>query len=441
MTSLRQRLLIGLLASTLISTSVSALIVYERVRGAAADLSDYHLAQVAANLPLRIDAQPEPPDDGDPDNDILIQIWNSDSRLVYPSKPAVTLQKPSKLGYGQQNLRRNWRTYSESQVDRTVLVAQPISTRETLAVSLAVGAVMPFLVLIPVLMLLTWGIVGRTLNPLRRVAVDVAKRSADALQPVSAVNLPDEVQPLIAAVNQLMVQLDSALKAQREFIADAAHELRTPLAALKLQLQLADRAAPGEVRSVAFAKTYERLDRATHLVGQLLALARQAPGVAERRQQSVRLDNLIRIVASDFQAVAADRFITFGLKGGGDDLRIIGDPEALRVMLNNVVDNALRYTGSGGSVLVESGLDGRGPFIRVTDTGPGIPIDERDLVFNRFHRGEETKSSGSGLGLAIVKSVAERHGCKVELCDAITGSGLVFTIWFPLVHSAVSEPR
>ena len=440
MTTLRRQLLIGLLAGMLVSTLISGAVTYERVRRAAAELFDYQLAQVAANLPLRIDSQPEPPDDGDPDNDILIQIWNGEGRLIYPIRPAVTLQKPQAFGYSEDPEGRGWRTYSESQRGRTVLIAQPLRSREKLAASLVVRALVPFLTLIPVLGLLTWLIVGRTLRPLRQVAEEVAGRSANALQPITEVNLPQEIRPLIDAMNNLLSRLDRAFTAQRAFVADAAHELRSPLTALRLQLQLADRALPGESRAIAFAKAYERLDRATHLVHQLLVLARQEPGFAEEQaQESIALDDLARLITKDFETLAQDRGVSFALHVGGSGSKVVGNVEALRIMLGNVVDNALRYTPCGGKVSVETGVENASPFVRIVDDGPGVPLEEREKVFHRFHRGEAVKVSGSGLGLAIVRSVAERHGCLILMCDPVNGTGLVFTIYFasPTLNDAM----
>lgn len=431
MTTLRSQLLIGLLGGMLVSTLVAGVVTYERVNRAAAELSDYQLAQVAANLPLRIDSQPEPPDDGDPDNDILIQIWNEEGRLIYPVHPAVTLQMPQTLGFGEEREGRGWRTYTESQRGRTVLIAQPLIARGKLAASLVVRALLPFVVLIPVLALVTWLIVGKTLKPLRLVAESVARRSADALQPVPTLDLPQEVRPLIDAVNNLLLLLDRAFTAQRAFVADAAHELRSPLTALRLQLQIAERAPAGKPKSIAFTKTYERLDRAIHLVHQLLVLARQESGVVEAPQELIALEDLLRLTTKDFATLAEDRLVALELKAGYGNAQVLGNAEALRVMLSNVIDNALRYTSAGGKVSILTGVENALPFVRVVDDGPGIPQAEREQVFLRFHRGELVQTSGSGLGLAIVRTVADRHGCFISLREPQSGTGLVFTISFP----------
>jgi two-component system OmpR family sensor kinase len=234
---------------------------------------------------------------------------------------------------------------------------------------------------------------------------------------------------MVRALNDLLARLGQALEAQREFVADAAHELRTPLTALKLQLQLAERAEPGAAQAAAFERLHRRLDRASHLVEQLLALARQEPALEEAAREEVDLAQLAREVVAEYDALAETRSIDLGVEVDSQ-ARVLGRRDGLRAMLGNLVDNALRYTPAGGRVdVIVGAVDGR-PSLRVADTGPGIPPEQREHVFDRFHRGGDADTPGTGLGLAIVKRVAERHGATVRLLDGPGGRGLEVRVAF-----------
>lgn len=431
MKTLRNQLLLWLLGGMLACTLVAGFMTYRRVDRAAEELFDYELAAVAANLPQKIAAQPEPPDDGDPDNDILIEIWNDEGSLVYPQRPTVTIARPPEIGYSNAVVGgTGWRIYAQRQPGRYVELAQPLAARQRLAAAFVVRAILPFFVLIPVLSVLIWYVVGRSLRPLQRVAGAMRDRSPELLEPLPTDGLPQEVRPLIEALNDLLGRLGQALAAQRAFIADAAHELRSPLTALKLQLQLAERARTDDQRATAFAKLHERLDRSTHLIEQLLTLAREEPRAAIAPLEDVDLAHLVREVASDQAALAHHRGIDLESRVDEGPLWVRGQRESLRIMLGNVVDNAVRYCPTGGLVRVVASLAGTHPVLRVSDTGPGIPDAERLRVFDRFYRREGTNAPGSGLGLAIVRTIAQHHHCSVALEDRVGGPGLVVTLTF-----------
>jgi two-component system, OmpR family, sensor kinase len=211
-------------------------------------------------------------------------------------------------------------------------------------------------------------------------------------------------------------------------VADAAHELRTPLAAVDLQAQLVERAAwPGE-RAAAVSKLRAGLQRATHLVQQLLILARQDPATAPSREGAVRLNDTVRLALGDFVAPAHAKGIDLGLVRD-DPASIAGDADGLRILVGNLLDNAIRYTPDGGRVDISVARDGSTAVLAVTDTGPGIPAEERERVLRRFYRRPGSGASGSGLGLAIVKGIAERHGAALSL-DAAAGGGLRVRVRF-----------
>jgi two-component system OmpR family sensor kinase len=292
--------------------------------------------------------------------------------------------------------------------------------------------------LIPVLGIAILLIVRRGLKPLKRIAAEVDARNAGALEPVRESPVPEEVQPLVQALNSLLERLDHALAAQRAFVADAAHELRTPLTAIALQTQLLARAQGEAERAEALQKLQAGVERGSHLVQQLLTLARQEPAAAERVFVPVDLAALARTVITERTALALERGIDLGLPRA-EAVTVSGNAEALQALLGNLVDNALRYTPAGGKVDVEVYAAAGTPLLAVADAGPGIPAAERERVFDRFYRVPGSHATGTGLGLAIVKSIAEIHGARVELKDA-EGGGLRVEVGFTPRVAASAVP-
>jgi two-component system OmpR family sensor kinase len=241
--------------------------------------------------------------------------------------------------------------------------------------------------------------------------------------------VPEEAQPLVLSLNDLLARLKSALDAQRALVADAAHELRTPLTALQLQVQLVERATSAEERASALGALQTGLQRAIHAVQQLLTLARQEPGAGEYRPVTLSLAQLIRDVVVEQESLAEAKGIDLGVTQADEQALVSGDREALRILLSNLVGNALRYTPRGGRVDVACGMREGQAFMSVDDNGPGIPPEDRERVFDRFYRGAAGGEIGSGLGLSIVKAIADRHRASVVLGDSDVG-GLRATVSF-----------
>jgi two-component system OmpR family sensor kinase len=237
------------------------------------------------------------------------------------------------------------------------------------------------------------------------------------------VGLPSEIRPLADALNDLLGRLDQSFSLQRRFAADAAHELRTPLTALNLQVQLAERAQTDADRARAFERLRQGIRRATRLVQQLLTMARLDPDAATATPTSIDVGKLVASVVEDARPLAAERAIALNCEGTTDPACVNGSEDALRILFNNLVDNALRYTPAGGRVLTAVARDQDGVQVVVEDTGPGIPEEERERVFDRFYRGRSAEATGTGLGLAIVSQVAEMHRGAVTLEAADPGSG------------------
>lgn len=431
MRTIRQQLLLSLLGGTMACTLVAGAALYWKVREEAGELFDAQLKQVAVSLPPALSPQAELLDKAEPEADILIQAWDRNGRLLYSSYPAAALPHYPPTGFRTVEVRGDhWRVYSETRRDRFVQVAQPFNARTELAAEVAFRSLLPFIAVIPVLAALIWIVVGRSLQPLQRVARAVGQRSPRALQPLATEGLPPEVTPMLDALNDLLRQLDHALASQQAFVADAAHELRSPLTALKLQLQLAERAKTEPQRTVAFEKLHDRLDRASHLVHQLLTLARHDHGREAQVFGQVDLQALVRQVVADQYVLAESKRIDLGVSSGEAPVFVSGQAGSLRILLSNLVDNALRYTPRGGRVDVSAMVEADGVRLQVSDTGPGIPAADRPRVFDRFYRSEGNETWGSGLGMSIVKRIADLHGATVLLGDNPAASGLLVTVLF-----------
>jgi two-component system, OmpR family, sensor kinase len=257
---------------------------------------------------------------------------------------------------------------------------------------------------------------------------------ATSLEPIPTDTVPREISPLVESTNGLMARLSLALSTQRRFLADAAHELRTPVTALRLQLQLLKRAKDEADRAEAVAELEAGIDRSQSLIEKLLHVARFEHDGEQMRREQVDLAELVRSVVGAMSAKADHRGLDLGAAGDAK-VFVEGDAGQLTVLLNNLVENALRYTPAGGVVDVEAALMEGRPTLRVVDTGPGIPEPERERVFGRFYRGmhasgQAPESGGTGLGLAIVKAIAELHGAVVTLHVPQTGCGLEVRVVF-----------
>lgn len=421
--SIRSTLLAWLSIGLTLGISLIAVVLFYQAREEANQLFDYQMEQVATALPSRFLATPAPglsnPFDTTPN--VVIQIWDPTGVRIYFSHDYADLPQRAVLGFSTIEVRsQQWRVYSAQQGSTVVQIAQPLQVRSAMAVRSALKTVAPLLLLVPFLGALVWIAVSRGLAPIHGVAAQLAARDADQLAPVSDGDLPEEIRPLTQAVNALLVRLERTTGIQRIFIDDAAHELRTPLTALKLQVSLAERADDVATRAEAFAALHAGLDRATRLVQQLLTLARHEPGAAQRALQVVDLAEIARAAVADLVPQADARNVDLGMTGAVPAF-VNGDPDALRVMVNNLLDNALRATADGTSVDVAvRALDGTA-VLTIDDNGPGIAESELARVFDRFYRGSDASPGGSGLGLAIVRRITDLHQGQVALLNTSTG--------------------
>ena len=431
--SLRGRLLWFLLAAISIAAIAQATIAYRTALGDADQIFDYHMQQMALALrssaPLsNTDAARAGVDADAENNELVVQVWTPDGVQIFRTVSRAQLPQHAVLGFS--NVKANgttFRIFSVQTSSQTVQVAQDMAVRRNMAGSLALRTVGPIAVLMPILMLVVWWVVSRSLEPVARVRTQVAARQADDLSPVSENGLPDEVRPLVHELNLLFDRVRTAFAAQQHFVADAAHELRTPLAALKLQAASLERAEHPAARQVAIGRLSAGIERATRLVEQLLVLARQeASAAGGSTAQQVALGELARRTVGDLIGVAQHKGVDLGLQHA-DEVSVNGQADGLMILMRNLVDNAVKYTPPGGTVDVAV----RGASISVEDSGPGIAPEERERVFDRFYRIAGSETAGSGLGLAIVKAIAERHGATLRLGQSERLGGLSAVVTFP----------
>lgn len=312
-----------------------------------------------------------------------------------------------------------------------VQMAETLVKRDQLTREILSGMVLPQVFLILLAALFVWQGVGRGLRPLNRVREAIAHRSHRDLSPLAEQNAPEEVRPLLHAINDLMVRLAKALGTQRRFVADAAHQLRTPLAGLKTQTELALRQTDPESVRHALGQLAAGAERTIRLANQLLALARAEPeAVRSDHRQRLDLAELARRVGAEWVPEALKKEIDLGFERPDGTLPIRGDPLLLREALVNLLDNAIRYTPKGGKVTIRVAGRKR-PVLTVEDDGPGIPEAERDRVFERFYRVLGNEADGSGLGLAIVREIVLAHGAEIRLAAGPAGRGSAVSVSFP----------
>ncbi|MDB5969823.1 MAG: two-component sensor histidine kinase [Hydrocarboniphaga sp.] len=429
--SLRARLLLWLMAALLLVGVIGGIGLYQRALAEADRVFDEQLQETALALRDR-SFLPTSPAYGEREAaaDLVVQVWSLTGVRVYSSQRHATMPGLTTLGFSTVDTPdARWRVYGLQTLFNVIQVAQPMRMRESRAARLAASLLAPLALMLPVLGLIIWITVGRALRPLRSLASEVGARPAGEGAPLPARKLPAEVRPLVAALNDLLARLSALRDRERRFIADAAHELRTPLTALRLQLRGLAGATDSERHDSVIALN-AGIDRAARLVEQMLALARQdAPEAQTPAMAPVVLADLAREVVTDLLPAADARGIDLGL-AADETGAVRGDEEGLRALLRNLVDNALRYAPEHSRVDVIVERRAGALQLRVTDEGPGIALEERGRVFDRFYRVAGSSAGGSGLGLAIVRSIAEAHGASVSLDDGPDGHGLSVTVRF-----------
>lgn len=427
--SLRRRLVWLVLAAIGLVTALQAITAYRSALREADRMFDYHLEEVARSVHGGIPFAP-----GDADSEYSVQIWGPDGTELYRSSGAH-LPSQGVLGFSDSLINGvRLRIYTLQTPEHTIQIAQDLDAREARARALAARAVMPVLLLAPLLMLAVGWVISDSLAPLRRMRSQVAERAARDLSPLSTTGVPEEVQPLVGELNALFARVRATLEAQQHFVADAAHELRSPLTALKLQLQAAERARDEETRRAAIEHLGAGIGRAIGVVEQLLALAR-LEGEGPAPDEVLDLEEVARGAVSELLPTAHAKQLDVGL-ATTQSVRVNGQREALHLIVRNLLDNAIKYTPAGGRVDIALGSDAAGGWLAVEDSGSGIPQAEQERVFDRFYRVPGSEATGSGLGLAIVKTVADRQGAQLRLGHSDALGGLRVEVRFPAAAEA-----
>lgn len=439
MRSIRQKLLFTLLGALLVAGFSTAAATFFSAQTEFSLFMDTHLKETAESLresllqAFRDGKHPERLTIvGDAQSyHITVQVYDSTTNTVWVRQGNKHLPFTEEPGFTTEKLDGiNWRSYSVAAGPLIITVGQDIAVRTQLAAASAFRVLQPLCFLLPFIAIAVWIVVGDGLAPLERTARSVARRSPTSLEPISTKGLPQELAGLVLNINSLLERLRESLSAQQRFASDAAHELRTPLTAIKLQVQLAQRAKTPEAQEKCFERLNEGINRATRLVQQLLTLARLDPDASAKTLTTVKLDLLAHSVAEDMTPIAQQKAITVEAKS--EPASTDGMEDAIRLMMANLTDNAIRYTPEGGRIEIRTyTIEQDQSVIEIADNGPGIAPEERQRVFDRFYRALGTKTSGTGLGLAIVKRIVDIHHGTIDISDGLDGRGTTFKIVLP----------
>jgi two-component system OmpR family sensor kinase len=423
-TSLRRTLVVSMLIAIVAVVLAGTFAVHRELAEELGELYDAELAREAGGA-LRAPAGLEPDfakAHDDPGQDMVVAVWkDGDSApLVLAGDAAASrlahgLPRPQQVGYATELLgERPWRIYNITSHGVWVSAAQPMAVRDQATRKIERRFRLLLVAMVAMIAALVWYLVGRGLLPLRRFAEEVARRSPQALQPMTASGLPAEIAPVAAALNALLGRLERALAAQQTFVADAAHELLTPLTAVQVHLQMLERAHTETRRETAREDLRHGLNRCIRLARQLLTLARQSADIPHQSFQTIDLSAVAADAVAEAQTAAESRHTDVGVAAAAS-AQVRGDADTLRLLVRNLIDNAIKYTPPGGRVDLATGAADGIAWLTVSDNGPGIPEGDRERVFDRFFRRSGSDADGSGLGLAIVREIANRHGATVTL--------------------------
>ncbi|MEO8037639.1 MAG: ATP-binding protein [Betaproteobacteria bacterium] len=445
--SLKTRLVVLLSVVIMAIAVVQAAVSYRTAREEANELLDLYIRGIALSLrgsvvdaAAIVDPSAQ---DSEAEFNVVVQIWDEGGRRVYRSQPPEGLPTLAfSEGYSTVDTSEgHWRVFATQSSGRRIQVAQRMDARRDMATGMAIRALWPILGFAPLLIVAAAWVVGFTLRPVDQTRRTLAEREASDLRPLPLDKMPAELHPLMREFNALLARVATLMEAQRRFVADASHELRSPLTAMKLQVRAVRLAMSDETRLVLLERLEAGLDRGQRLVEQLLVLAREECGVGiHDRESSMSLDDIAREVVAEHAPRAMQRSIDLGVVAPRR-MSISADQSSVRSLLHNLVDNAVKYSPRGGTVDVRVDWIDSKPCLIVSDNGPGIPESERARVFDRFYRIAGSEGSGSGIGLAIVAQIAMRLGATVRLTDGQSGGLSVEVRFADPGSSSVSHSR
>jgi two-component system sensor histidine kinase QseC len=441
--SIRRFLVVVLLATITLINFIATLHGYRQSMVEAEQLFDVQLADIAEVLAVTAGSsvQGSAAIDGvaGHSNSIAFQVWQGEVLVSASGVAAAVPIAPLVVGYADVNFAGyRWRSFSRyvQQGDRWLIVAQRADIRFALAESIILESVLPIILGLPLMGLLIWIIVGRGLRPLRNLASEMGSKRSDDLSPVADDAPAEELAVLVESINDLLHRLDASFEREKRFAADAAHELRTPISVLKVQLHNLLRDADGDASQLEALQS--AVERMGHSVEQVLMLYRTTPEQFAARVEPLNLAGLARQVIAELYPQLEAKRQTIELLG--DKLTMQGDAFAIQTLLTNLIENASKYSGAEGAIRVVLEQSEGGVAIKVEDSGPGIPADQYAKVFERFYRVSSDRQDsgvpGSGIGLTIVQHIAEIHGATISLGGSCYATGLAVTVSFPSRVSA-----
>lgn len=430
--SLRGRLFIGLTAIILLTGAIGSMFAYRWAFGEAIELQDSILIQLASLAQNASFSGGQPLHGVEEDAEVRLIELGKTPRGVADDRQLFTLPDGLHVAtWKNQPIRVLLRTRSDGS---RFAVAQPTAVRDETARDVAVRTLLPIAALIPCLMLVTALVIAHSLRPMVRLAGDLDSRPADDMTPLPLSGMPSELHPFIGSINGLLARMRLLMDQQRRFVADAAHELRTPITALSLQAENLDSVALPKRARARVAALKQGMHRTKHLLEQLLALARhEAMPTRPAETPLAALDRVVKEVVADLLPEATERDIDLGF-ALVEPLAVCSEPAMLAAIIRNLVDNALRFTPRGGTVDIGVYREGGSAILQVEDTGPGIASTDMDKIFEPFYRGSRPEGEGTGLGLSIVKRIVDSLGGGIAL-ENIAGagrSGLRVTVQLPI---------
>ncbi len=428
MKSLKRQLIVLLISLLAVVGIIAGGISYLLAKKDAGILLDHQLKEVArsidegSQLPA-MQARFPSENEKERESDFVIQVWY-EKEPVRASRPGFFLEKAKHAGFSDMSAEgKRWRAYTLFYPDRTVQVSQSYEVRREIAASAAMRAVFPIAGLIPLSWILVALVVGRILKPLDAVTEAATRRDASCLDPLPGDQVPEEVAPLVNEMNALLLRLREALESQRQFVSDAAHELRTPLAALQLQIENLTLCRSQQDIESRIGELKSGVSRASRLVNQLLKMARYE-AQQELAKAETDLGQIVKTCIGGLIPLAERKGIDLGMVRD-EPAVVLANVDSLRILFDNLIDNAIRYTPEGGKIDVSVALTEKKAVAEIVDNGPGIPEHLLPRVFDRFFRASGQEIEGSGIGLAIVNAIASTQSAEVTLSNRPDGPGLI----------------
>ena len=442
--SVRRQLIILLLSAVSGAWVVAAGISFRDARHEVSEVLDAHLAQTASLITVQR-GDDEEDDEVDTEHApvlhrygrrVMFQVWAGGTVLGLHSQQAPSIPlSPIRDGFSDATIDgARWRVFSTWDARERVLVqvAEHRSERDELATAIARNFVVPLAIALPVLGLMIWAAVGRAMQSLTVVDRQVSSRTADNLTPLDVADAPSEISALVTSLNALFARIHGLIEQERRFTADAAHELRTPLAGIRAQAQVARGATNDAERARALDGVITGCDRATHAVEQMLTLARLAPDAVSFQPTSVDLGAVLQESIGELAPAALARQIDMELMHE-QPVFVSGDAGLLAILCRNLIDNAIRYSRPSTTINIALEAGDATACIRIRDAGPGLSAEQRANIGRRFYRVPGTHAAGSGLGLSIVQRIVDLHGGTLRLESPPTGVGLQVSIELPRV--------